>query len=281
MRRCIVRLLALACLGALPLGALGLDVPVLKARVNDYANMLSPATVSSLEEKLADFERKESTQIAVLIIPSLQGEVIEEFSMKVAEKWKIGQKKLDNGVILLIAKEDRRLRIEVGYGLEGKLTDLRAGRIIDRIITPSFKAGDYDRGVTDGVNAIMETVRGEYSAVDARAPETDDSDPASFITPMIFVLFFIGIIGKIKRILGGIAGAVIIPIVALVVFGLKIFILFLIPGGFLIGLIMPSVMTLMMMMGFGGGGGRSGGGSGGGFSGGGGGFGGGGASGSW
>ncbi len=281
MRQSIVRLLALACLVALPLGAPGLDVPVLKARVNDYANILSPATVSSLEEKLADFERKESTQIAVLTIPSLQGEVLEEFSMKVAEKWKIGQKKLDNGVILLIAKEDRKLRIEVGYGLEGKLTDLRAGRIIDRIITPSFKAGDYDRGVTDGVNAIMETVRGEYSAVDARAAEKEDSDPSSIITPMIFVLFFIGIIGKIKRILGGIAGAVIIPIVALVVYGLKLFILFLIPGGFLIGLIMPSVMTLMMMMGFGGGGGRSGGGSGGGFSGGGGSFGGGGASGSW
>ncbi|MBP7737481.1 MAG: TPM domain-containing protein [Spirochaetes bacterium] len=281
MRKSIVRLLALACLVALPLGALGLDVPVLKARVNDYANMLSHATVSSLEEKLADFERKESTQIAVLTIPSLQGEVIEEFSMKVAEKWKIGQKKLDNGVILLIAKEDRKLRIEVGYGLEGKLTDLRAGRIIDRIITPSFKAGDYDKGVTDGVNAIMETVRGEYSAVDARAAEKEGSDPSSMITPMIFVLFFIGIIGKIKRILGGIAGAVIIPIVALVVYGLKLFILFLVPGGFLIGLIMPSVMTLMMMMGFGGGG-RSGGGSGGGgFSGGGGSFGGGGASGGW
>ena len=164
-------------------------MPVLKGRVNDYANMLSPATVTSLEARLAEFEKSDSTQIVVLTIPSLQGEVLEEFSIRVAEKWKIGQKKLDNGVILLIAKEDRKLRIEVGYGLEGKLTDLRAGRIIDNIIKPSFKAGNYDKGVADGVDAIMQTVKGEYSAVDAPAPEKKDTDAFSLITPVIIRLF--------------------------------------------------------------------------------------------
>jgi uncharacterized protein len=280
MKRTIARSLFLAALAALPLAAL--DVPALKGRVNDYANMLKPVTVATLEAKLADFEKAESTQIAVLTVASLEGEDIEGFSMRVAEKWRIGQKKLDNGVILTIAKGDRRLRIEVGYGLEGKLTDLRAGRIIDYIITPSFKAGDYDKGVTDGVDAIMQTVRGEYSAVDAPVRESEQADRfAHFAVPGLFIFFFIGIIGKIKRVLGGIAGAVIIPIAGIFLLGLKLFVLLLIPIGFLLGLAIPTIMTLMMMMGFGGGGGRSGGGGGGGFSGGGGSFGGGGASGSW
>ncbi len=279
MKRPVLRLLVLACLLALPLQAL--DVPALKGRVNDYANMLSPGTVASLEEKLAGFEKSDSTQIVVLTIPSLQGEVLEEFSIRAAEKWKIGLKKLDNGVILLVAKEDRKMRIEVGYGLEGKLTDLRAGRIIDNIIKPSFKAGDYDRGVTEGVDAIMQTVRGEYSAADAPAAEKKDFNSSSVVTPSIFIFFFIGIIGKIKRILGGIAGAVIIPIAAVVLFGFKLFMLLLIPGGFLLGLIIPSLMTLLWLFGGSGSGRGSGGGSGGGFSGGGGSFGGGGASGSW
>ncbi len=269
----------------LPLGLGALDVPVLKGRVNDYANMLSPGTIAALEAKLADFEKSDSTQVAVLTVPSLQGEVLEEFSIKVAEKWKIGQKKLDNGAILLVAKEDRKMRIEVGYGLEGKLTDLRSGRIIDNIIKPSFTAGDYDRGITEGVDAIMQTVKGEYTAADAPTPAGKGDDPWRFGVPGLIVFFFIGIIGKIKRILGGIAGAVIIPIAGLIMFGFKFFILLLVPGGFILGLIIPSIMTLLMMMGFGGGGrsggGWSSGGSGGGFSGGGGSFGGGGASGSW
>ncbi len=268
-------------IGVLALPLMALDVPVLKGRVNDYAIMLSPATVMSLETRLAEFEKTDSTQIVVLTIPSLQGEVLEEFSIKVAERWKIGQKKTDNGVILLIAKEDRKLRIEVGYGLEGKLTDLRAGRIIDTIIKPSFKAGDYDKGVSDGIDAIIQTVKGEYAAVDAQAAEKKDPGSSSLITPMIFVFFFIGIIGRIKRVLGGIAGAVIIPIVASVVFGFKFLILLLIPGGFILGLILPTLMNLFFLGGGGRSGGGWGGGSGGGFSGGGGSFGGGGASGSW
>ncbi|MBN2079970.1 MAG: TPM domain-containing protein [Spirochaetes bacterium] len=275
-----VRSLALlTCLIALPLQAL--DVPVLKGRVNDYAGMLSPGTAATLEARLADFERNDSTQIVVLTVPSLQGEVLEEFSMRVAESWKIGQAKQDNGVILLVAKEERRIRIEVGYGLEGSLTDLLAGRIIDGIITPAFKAGDFDRGVTEGVDAIMEAVRGEYRAVTNRIAEKEGSDPGKTMTPFFFSLVFISIIGKIRRILGGIAGAVILPIVAGIAFGFTLYTLLVIPGGFLLGLIIPTVMPLF----FSGSGGSSGsgwiGGSGGGFSGGGGGFGGGGASGGW
>ncbi len=274
------RIALLASLCALPL--LALEVPVLKGRVNDYAGMLSPGTVASLDARLADFERSDSTQIVVLTVPSLQGEVLEEFSMRVAESWKIGQAKQDNGVILLIAKEERKIRIEVGYGLEGSLTDLLAGRIIDGIITPAFKAGDFDRGVNEGVDAIMEAVRGEYRAVTKRIAEKEGSDPGKTMTPFFFSLLFIWIIGKIRRILGGIAGAVILPIVAGIVFGFTLYTLLFIPGGFLLGLIIPTVMPFFFS-----GSGRSsgsgwiGGSGGGGFSGGGGGFGGGGASGGW
>ena len=282
MKRTVSRLLLLAVLAALPLAAL--DVPPLKGRVNDYANMLKPVTVAALESRLAGLEQSDSTQIVVLTIPSLEGAVLEEFSMKVAETWKIGQKKLDNGAILFISRDDRRMRIEVGYGLEGKLTDLRTGRILDDIIRPSFKAGDYDKGVSDGVDAMIQTVRGEYSAVDAPAREMNKAKGFSGLAaPGLFAFFFIGIIGKIKRVLGGAAGAVIAPIIGVLSLGFNIFILALIPLGFLAGLVIPTLMTLFMMSGGGsrGGGGGFGSGGGGGFSGGGGGFGGGGSSGSW
>jgi uncharacterized protein len=281
MKRLIARLALFIGIMALPLAAL--DVPELKGRVNDYANMLSPGTVSAIESRLAELEQKDSTQVAVLTVPSLNGEVLEEFSIKVAEKWKIGRKKLDNGAILLIAKEDRKMRIEVGYGLEGKLTDLRAGRIINDIMKPSFKAGDFDRGVSDGVDAIIQTVRGEYQAVDAPPKAMTHADPMSLFTPAIFAFFFIGIIGKVKRVLGGVSGAAVAPIAGGILFGLSPWILLLIPIGFVIGLIIPTLMTLFMLTGGGRGGGGwiSSGGSGGGFSGGGGSFGGGGSSGSW
>ncbi|HOD16738.1 MAG TPA: TPM domain-containing protein, partial [Spirochaetota bacterium] len=256
MIRPVSRLLLLAVLAALPLAAL--DVPPLKGRVNDYANMLKPVTAAALESRLAGLEASDSTQIVVLTVPSLEGEVLEEYSMKVAETWKIGQKKLDNGAILLIARDDRRMRIEVGYGLEGKLTDLRSGRITDEIIRPSFRAGDYDKGVTDGVDAMIQVVKGEYSAVDAPAREMANADKFSgMAVPGLFAFFFIGIIGKIKRLLGGAAGAVIAPVIGLVSMGFNLFILALIPLGFLAGLIIPTLMTLFMM---GGGGSRGGGG---------------------
>ncbi|EKD33964.1 MAG: hypothetical protein ACD_75C02524G0008, partial [uncultured bacterium] len=142
----------------------GMEVPPLTARVNDYARILSGATVQQLESVLATLEREESTQLAVLTINSLEGENLEEFSLQVAERWRLGQKGRDNGALLLIAKNERKLRIEVGYGLEGALTDLTSGRIIRDIITPQFRNGNFDQGVIDGVRAMIGAVRGEFSA---------------------------------------------------------------------------------------------------------------------
>ena len=144
--------------------ASALDVPALKGRVNDYANMISPATVHQLDAVLGQLERTDSTQIVVLTIPSLEGDSIEDFSIRVADKWKIGQKGKDNGAILIISKNDRKIRIESGYGLEGSLTDLISGRIIRNVIVPYFKRGDFDTGISSGVLAMIQAVKGEYKA---------------------------------------------------------------------------------------------------------------------
>ena len=168
---------------ALPLAAL--DVPPLKGHVNDYANMLKdPTSAPYLENKLAEFEKNDSTQIVVLTIPTLKGEPIEEYSMKVAETWKIGQKKLDNGVIFLIAKQDRKMRIEVGYGLEGRLTDLYAGRIIDDDVKPHFRKDEYDLGILMGASGIMQAVKGEY-----RGMAEDPSVEKPFWTELTIIMF--------------------------------------------------------------------------------------------
>ena len=137
----ILLILLVVCL---PLPVAALDVPALQGRVNDYAGMLAPATERHLDAALQDLERSDSTQIVVLTIASLEGDSLEDFSIRVAEQWRIGHKGLDNGAILLIAKADRKLRIEVGYGLEGRLTDLMAGRIIANVIVPYFKNGQID-----------------------------------------------------------------------------------------------------------------------------------------
>jgi len=134
----------------LPLAASALEVPELRGYVNDYAGMISPSTGAQLAEKLKAFEESDSTQIVILTIPSLEGEPIEDVGIKVAESWKIGQKGKDNGILLLVSKQERKMRIEVGRGLEGRLTDLTAGRIIDLVITPRFRAGDLDGGFTAG-----------------------------------------------------------------------------------------------------------------------------------
>jgi len=141
-----------------------LDIPPLKGYVNDYGNMMSPETRTKIETELKAFEQSDSTQIVILTIPSLEGETLEQFSIKVAEAWKIGQKGKDNGAILLVSKQDRKIRIEVGRGLEGKLTDLMAGRIISFVINPRFKRGDFDDGFMAGTQAIIDISRGEFKA---------------------------------------------------------------------------------------------------------------------
>lgn len=284
----------LACLLllVLPSFAAALDVPPLRAHVNDTGAMLSTAAVQKLEQELAAFERSDSTQIVVLTIPSLEGEVLEEFSIKVADAWKIGQKGKDNGAILLIAKQERKIRIEVGRGLEGKLTDLLSGRIIRGEIAPRFKAGDYDGGVSAGVTAIMAAVKGEYTA-----SQHDTAGGRKGSTPVLTLLLFFGVgcivLGAISKILGGLAGAVGLPIIGSLLFsGLgPVVVLILAVIGFLAGLFLSFLFSAgrrggglgggPFLGGGYGGGGYSGGGFGGGFSGGGGGFGGGGASGDW
>ncbi len=227
-----------------PKTAQSLDVPPLRGHVNDYAGLLSPEMAQKIERFLTRFEQSDSTQIVVLTIASLQGEPLEEYSLRVAEHWGIGQKGKDNGALLLISRDDRKMRIEVGYGLEGRLTDLLSGRIIDQEIRPRFRQGDFDGGIAAGVTAMTEAVRGEYQGTGKT--RTKERHPLGFLALLLFLgpgmLFLTG--GRSRR-------------------GIR-------RSGFWIG--GPP---------FGGGGFGGGGFGGGGFSGGGGGFGGGGASGGW
>jgi uncharacterized membrane protein YgcG len=138
-----------------PAAARALDVPPATGYVNDRAGMLSQGTDLKLDRFLRNFEKTDSTQIVVLTVPSLEGEPLEDYSIQVAQAWGIGQKGKDNGALLLIAKKEHKIRIEVGYGLEGRLTDLISGRIVDNVIEPRFKAGDFDGGVVAGVAPLF------------------------------------------------------------------------------------------------------------------------------
>lgn len=133
----------------------GIPVPALRGRVTDDANILSAATKDHISALLKAHEDRTTNQVAVLTVTTLDGEAIEEFVTRVFGKWRLGLKKKDNGVLIIVAVKNRRMRIEVGYGLEGVLTDLKAGRIIDTIMAPRFKAGDFDGGVTAGVLAVI------------------------------------------------------------------------------------------------------------------------------
>ncbi len=262
--------------------ACALEVPQLRGRVNDYANMLSPGVSGRLEQALADFEKSDSTQIVVLTINSLEGESLEGYSIKVAEAWKIGRTKLDNGVILLIAKQERKIRIEVGFGLEGVLTDLVSGRIIRGDMSPHFRKNDYDTGITAGVSSIMKVVRGEYQAEPRDLKQGKKSANPAF-TLLVFLLVAVVFLGSFSKFLGGAVGAAGLPLIGFLTFpGLGIIVLALLgAAGFVLGLVVIFLFgSGIPFIGGGFGGGASGGGFGG-FSGGGGSFGGGGASGDW
>ncbi len=272
--------------------AYALDVPVLKGYVNDYADMLSPQAESLIETELKAFEQSDSTQIVILTIPSLEGENLEDFSIKVAEAWKIGQKGKDNGVIFLVAKQERKIRIEVGRGLEGKLTDLLTGRIIDLVIKPKFKRGDFDGGFIAGVHALIDAARGEFTA-DKIQHGKKDEESSKLLTMIIFGAIILIVTGSISRILSIFAGAVGLPLFAFLTFtsiGIITIIIFAVFGA-IAGFILPSIFSSTRRHGssgifpgggfYWGGGGSSGIDFGGGFSGGGGSFGGGGASGDW
>lgn len=132
--------------------------------VTDQADLLSPSVTQALENQLAQFEKETGNQLIVAAFPSLNGGSIEDFSIRLADMWKIGQQEQDNGIILLIFKEDRRIRIEVGYGLEAVLPDVIAGHIIQQIVVPFFREGRFEEGVQAGVQALIETVQGNYES---------------------------------------------------------------------------------------------------------------------
>src|SRR6202453_5541441 len=136
-------------------------VPPLTGRVVDQTGTLGAADIAGLTQTLKGLELRKGSQIAVLIVPTTEPETIEQYSIRVAEAWKIGRKKIDDGALLVIAKDDHKLRIEVGYGLEGALTDVTSRRIIDEIIAPKFKAGDFAGGVTAGIDRMIRVVDGE------------------------------------------------------------------------------------------------------------------------
>lgn len=296
-RRLAAFITGLLLLVALLAGARAQDlvpVPPLKGRITDLTATLSADQVANLERSLAEFEARKGSQIAVLIVPTTKPETIEQYSIRVAEQWKLGRKQVDDGAILLVAKDDRALRIEVGYGLEGALPDVIAKRITDDIIVPRFKAGDFYGGVDAGVSAMIKVVAGE-----ALPPPEKQWRPSRnigggnlhslFIVGIVLVVVVGGIlraiVGRLPAagVIGGLAGAI---------------------GWFLAGSLMAAVLAGLITFvftlfggtsglgrgglggGWGGsggwsGGGGFGGGGGGGFSGGGGGFGGGGASGRW
>ncbi|MEW6525828.1 MAG: YgcG family protein [Spirochaetota bacterium] len=252
-------------------------IPPLRAHVNDYADILSSTTEAELEAKLTQLEKEDSTQVVVATVPSIGNEDIESYSIRLADTWKIGQKGLDNGVIVLVARDNRKVRIEVGKGLEETLTDLLAGRIIDYIIIPEFKNGDYDAGITKAVDAIIDIVKGKFDA-NSLKPQKSAPDYAAFMWIAFIVMSFIS---AFRRLLSGILGAIVLPIIG-AFFGYTLSALILLAIiGFIAGIILSSMKS--GGGGFSSGGFSSGGGfsSSGGFSGGGGSFGGGGSSGSW
>lgn len=274
-------LLAATCLA----GAQELQlVPALTARVTDLTGSLSADERGRLEAKLATVESQKGAQIAVLLVPTVKPEAIEQYSLRVAEAWKLGRKGVDDSVLLLIAKQDKKLRIEVGYGLEGALNDATAKRIISETITPRFKQGDFYGGIDAGLDVIIKVVGGEALPPPKAAPGNSQSGVGDNIDTLLFVGFIlVFIVGGILRaifgrflaagIIGGVAGVIASMIISSM----------LVAG--IIGVV-AFIASLFAGMSGGGGwssGGGSWGGSGGsgGFSGGGGSFGGGGASGDW
>src|ERR1035437_2473553 len=184
-------------------------VPPLSGRVVDQTATLSSGDVASLTQTLKNLETRKGSQVAVLIVPTTAPETIEQYSIRVAEAWKIGRKKIDDGALLVVAKNDRKLRIEVGYGLEGALNDVTAKRIIDEIITPKFRNGDFAGGISDGVDRIIGVIEGE--PLPAPAPGKQQSSGwlghVGRLDPLVlFAIFVVGVI--LRTTLGRLIGSV-------------------------------------------------------------------------
>jgi uncharacterized protein len=275
-------------------------VPPLTGRVVDLTGTLTSGDIATLDQKLKDLETRKGSQVAVLIVPTTQPETIEQYAIRVADAWKVGRKKIDDGALVVVAKNDRHLRVEVGYGLEGSLTDVTTKRIIDEVITPRFKGGDFAGGISAGIDRMIKVIDGEPLPA-PEPPHWQDKgalDASDLFNPVVlFGLFIVGaflrtllgrLVGAVAT--GGVAGLVAWLIAgslgAALLLGGMAFVIAMFAGGFVpVG---PAGRYGRYGGGWPGGGysgggwgGGGSGGSGGGFSGGGGGFGGGGASGSW
>ena len=253
-------------------------VPPLTAPVTDLSATLSAEQKATLNDELRAFEERKGSQVAVLIVPSTRPEAIEQYAIRVAEQWKLGRKKIDDGAILVVAKEDRAVRIEVGYGLEGVLNDATAKRIIDDVIAPRFSRNDFNGGIVAGVGTIMKVIDGEpLPAADQSRPAQDGAGLTQVLPLVLVGVVVIG--GILRALLGRVAGAAVTG-------GLMGVAAWLVGGAAAIGLIVGALAFLFTLVGgariaglyMGHGRGRSGGG---GWGGRGGGFGGGGASGRW
>ena len=269
-------LLFLFSLLSATLARAAVPVPSLTARVTDQTATLSAEQVAALEAKLAQFERQKGTQIAVLIVPTTGDETIEQYGLRVAETWKLGRSKVDYGALLLVAKNDRALRIEVGYGLEGALNDAVSKRIISETVVPRFQAGDFFGGIDAGVDQMIAVANGE--ALPAPEPK-GDVGPGDLRGIAVVLLVVVAVLGSLFRaLLGRFPGAVLTGCGAAIL-------LWVFSGVLWIGIGAGLVAFFFTLLGVGrggmGGGFGGGSGGGGGFGGGGGGFGGGGASGKW
>jgi uncharacterized protein len=272
-----------------------IDVPYLSGRINDQAGLLGDSFETGLDGKLRQLEEETGAQVAVLTIVSLDGDPIEDFSIRVVETWKLGRAGVDDGVLILIVRDDRRMRIEVGYGLEGALTDAQAGRIIDVLMAPRFRSGDFEGGIDAAVEAVSSAIRGEALVLPEEPARGRGMNPGSLIFFLIFGLPFIGAALSSRGAAGWILYLFLTPFFfafPAAIFGLKAGAM--VAGGWLIGFPLLRLIWPKAAVGGGtgskrgtfwgpfiGGGGGGGGFSGGGFSGGGGSFGGGGASGGW
>ncbi len=197
MRRilCVFLLFSSAqCLAAI-------EFPALTGRVVDTAGLLSSKATNKVTRLLTRHEEKTTNQIVVVTLTDLQGRTIEEYGYQLGRHWGVGQKERNNGVLLLVAKNERKLRIEVGYGLEGALTDAMAGNIIQTVIRPQFKKGNFDQGVFRGVNAIIAAIKGEYQAKEVK--KSNDKGNWLIVTLVIGIFLFITLPGSFGGRFGG------------------------------------------------------------------------------
>jgi uncharacterized protein len=194
-------------------------VPPLKSHVTDLTNTLSGSEIDRLERLLAQFEVEKGSQVAVLIVPTTQPEAIEQYAIRVVENWKLGRKRIDDGVLLLVAKNDRTLRIEVGYGLEGALPDAIARRIVDEVIVPDFRRGEFARGIQAGVERMLDVIEGEPLPVIAKQGIDSTEERGIAADGLVFILVASLILGRMLQsifgrligatVTGGIAGVVV------------------------------------------------------------------------